>query len=1452
MKLYFTTTIRSTIRPALLPVLLVISCNLLAQQPLPEIYDPAAKINYVRTWVMKAPETTEQGVVTRPVSDVVQSTQYIDGLGRPVQTVLKQGAWETNGVAADLVSLVVYDQYGRETSQYLPFKANSTGGNPFISTGMFKSNPFQQQASFMTAQFGSQGETYFYGRTNTETSPLNRVKKAMAPGNNWVGSDRGISKDYSFNAVGETALRMWNISEVPGSLPVDGGVYPGSQLYRNATFDEHNNLSYEYIDKTGQLVVRSMQNGSEWLITFYVYDKLGNLRCVIPPQAVAAISSNWVMTQGVMDELCFRYEYDQRNRMIVKKVPGAGETRMVYDARDRMVMMQDANMRTPAQQKWMYTTYDALDRPVSTGLITDPNYTNHSLHLAAAYTSIAYPNLGSYTYEILTRTFYDDYSWVAPSGSGLSTTLITTYTSNPTYFYTPGNSFPYPQSITQTAAIKGMVTGTITNIVATGNNLCSVNIYDDHGRLIQTQGGNLTWTNDIVTMQYSFSGQLLRTLVCHAKAGTNAQAYKILTKNEYDDAGRLTRISKKVENSPETVIVENEYDALGQLKKKKLAPAYNNNAGLETENFDYNIRGWLLGMNRDYAKDASNTNYFGFDLGYDKANNNIIGGQTYSNPQYNGNIEGMVWKSKGNGEKRKYDFSYDAVNRLTKASFTQYTSGTFNLNANVNFSVGGDPLTGDKIKYDLNGNILEMWQKGLKITGSDWIDKLAYNYYDNSNKLKNVIDANNDPGTKLGDFRTSLLHPNQVKTGSTVDYTYDVNGNLKKDLNKDIGTASAEDIVYNYLNLPQAITVRKSGGVKGTIYYTYDATGKKLKKEVAEDGQPLKTTLYIGGVVYENDVLQFIGMEEGRIRLRSSDNTYLYDYMLKDHLSNVRAVLTDETAPATIYQATIEDATRAAEIALFTQITQTESLKPDPGFDSDGNNLKVSKLFNASGNDKRTGPGVVLKVMAGDKFKALTYGWYSPTGTNAATLPGATDILSNILSAFTGGIPAGASHGGGQVSGSGVLNTPVTDFLNYQNDPAQYNNTRPKAFLNWIVLDEEQFKIVDGNYGAVQVPAITTGMTKQVMQAASGANIEIKKNGYLYVYVSNESQGSVYFDDIRVEHTRGPLLEETHYYPFGLTMAGISSKALNTGGNDPSCGCPNKKGFNGNEIQNKEFTDGSGLEVYDFNARTYDQQIGRFIQIDPLTDEGDQEKLSTYHFSNNNPIRYNDPDGKCPGCWRAMMIAKAKAAQEAQKKHENSYNAFSPLIYQGFANVEANNVRSQYVEDAAKLSATDKQGRIDLKERARANTPEPFKSMIETGRPMEGERAKVNDPTFKGNATKTNIEVNETARTTGTLGGVFLAVGVVQSTWTIATSNDPLKETITEGAGWGGAFLVGSQFATAAAPLGPVASFAAGAVGSTLGFIAGKKAGDAVMTALPKALKETIERCNCDPTMGLQ
>ena len=118
------------------------------------------------------------------------------------------------------------------------------------------------------------------------------------------------------------------------------------------------------------------------------------------------------------------------------------------------------------------------------------------------------------------------------------------------------------------------------------------------------------------------------------------------------------------------------------------------------------------------------------------------------------------------------------------------------------------------------------------------------------------------------------------------------------------------------------------------------------------------------------------------------------------------------------------------------------------------------------------------------------------------------------------------------------------------------------------------------------------------------------------MYCSNESQYDVFFDNLQVIHNRGPIVEENSYYLFGLTMAGISSKAAGS--------LENKRKWNkGSELQSKEFSDGSGLELYATFYRSLDPQLGRFLQIDPKPTISE----SLYASMGNNPIINNDALG---------------------------------------------------------------------------------------------------------------------------------------------------------------------------------------------------------------------------------
>ncbi|MBX9778814.1 MAG: hypothetical protein K2X26_00605 [Chitinophagaceae bacterium] len=352
-------------------------------------------------------------------------------------------------------------------------------------------------------------------------------------------------------------------------------------------------------------------------------------------------------------------------------------------------------------------------------------------------------------------------------------------------------------------------------------------------------------------------------------------------------------------------------------------------------------------------------------------------------------------------------------------------------------------------------------------------------------------------------------------------------------------------------------------------------------------------------------------------------------------------VLTDEQKTDAYPVASLEVGTIATE-KLYYNIPDGATVNKNTvaGYPNDTYTNPNDYIQKLNGNNQKVGTSIVLRVMAGDKVNIRANSWYRLNGVTPGT---AVNPINDIVAALMGGLTGNAGKGWlGPMVPSGYVPPGMADFLTRQSNAANSTN-KPKAYLNYILFDEQLKPVVDTvNFNSNQTSGFDQVGASEEFKNHIITDKEVTRNGYLYIYVSNATQNvDVFFDNLQVTHNRGPLTEETHYYPFGLTINGISSKAAGS--------LENKKKYNGNEIQAGEFSDGASLNTMDFNARFYEQQLGRFWQIDPVIKENE----SPYAWNTNNPSLFADPDGK-------DSVQRAKALEKAQeyldkKKEGNQY-----------------------------------------------------------------------------------------------------------------------------------------------------------------------------------------------------
>jgi RHS repeat-associated protein len=644
----------------------------------------------------------------------------------------------------------------------------------------------------------------------------------------------------------------------------------------------------------------------------------------------------------------------------------------------------------------------------------------------------------------------------------------------------------------------------------------------------------------------------------------------------YDHAGRPVNTYHSLDGAAEILLTQNEYNEIGQLVDKKLHSSNNSTSFKQSVDYRYNIRGWLTSMNNsrlfsDGVTNDDTNDLFGMDIGY----NTAIG--PASTPQYNGNISAIKWTSnqaKGTIKDVAYNYTYDQLNRLTAANYAVNNGGWALSTA---FGEAG-------YNYDMNGNIRNLTRKDA--TGAN-MDVLAYTY--NANQLLTVADT--------GDKTKGFIEPATATVGN--DYNYDANGNMYIDQNKGI-TA----IAYNHLNLPQQVA---KGSEK--IVYTYDATGRKLVQQVYNAGNTVtKTTDYVGEYVYENDALQFINHEEGRITKDNTSGIFsVYQYHLKDHLGNVRVTFTtkDETETVT---ATLEAANAATENGQFLRYANAKRINAAIFDKTNGSAAGYSERLNGSANEKY-GLARSISVMAGDVISAEVYAKYvDPVSTNWS---GALTTLINQIAANTAGVV---------IDGNGYSTSTSSFPSTYGTLVSKTDNGAPKAYLNWLIFDRN-YVFVTGGFKQITTAGKEAG-TDVAHELVASPTITITQPGYVYIYLSNESaaQVDVYFDDFKVTQVKSPVVESQDFYPFGLTFNKYSRE------NSVENRYLYNQGTGDKTFKTERITE-LDLNVDQSRYRTYDYLTGRWWQVDPKADQGGQESWSTYQFGFNNPIRNNDPEG---------------------------------------------------------------------------------------------------------------------------------------------------------------------------------------------------------------------------------
>jgi RHS repeat-associated protein len=1248
-----------------------------------------------------------------------ESRSYFDDRGQPLQTQYKNISDQVI-----LANAVVYDAYGRQVISTLaaPVLADPSKSCPiddqdglgmlfsfkenFINgpTGKYNYKDFDltnesSPVAVDAAEEGTLGWYYSANNGNTPASDLHEPQVATTQypysrtlyHHDGSGNVKGVTKPGDAFKAGSTHLPTADQEPVAVNDPyfnTDFNSYlsirerdlalprPASvegEFFRNVAIDGSGKKSVAYTDKSGHTIISLYFGDSETPITksYQFYDNAGRLLASISPNGLNqyAVDQNNASNFNDIDKT--RYFYNNKGRLSAVEEKTAGQasngisrTEYVYRRDGKIRFSQNQVQRTASSPRYSYTNYDDSGRPIESGEF-------EKIAGGVAFNSAEMKN-------ILETTTLDG---GIPENSGTKTERTFTY-----YDETYGT---VPLGRIQ-RFVHGAVSATKKdNIITTWYS------YDERGRvewMIQDITGFGIKTLDY---RYGPTGQVQEVVY---QRGVNADQFthfyeydqdgrihKVFTTREllvYDKLGKLTNTGITYNSRGEILnpgVLEHQatysYYLHGPLKRVELATRQRDTyMTLQGIDYVYTADGALKSINHaDTSKDPGGDgttrqdvrpDVFGMTLEYYP--NDYTSAKDEHEPititgdyddQYTGLIKSMRWHSPTLPDKQfAYVYNYDERNQFTKADWGTVTAGVFATNSLLkpyHESIGG---------YDANGNIASLQRNAniLKPTSNFTYD-LSYNYKPMTNMLQSITKGQ---GQNAETFRSYVYDDlgqmtKETEGGESKFVVYDLTGKVTG--------------VYADENHTQPITT-----------YVYDDRGFRLSKtSYGKTFLPSLLTFYVrdasGNIVstYEKVIGVDQDIRPTEMPVYGSGRIGLYKpvfgitlYEINDHLGNVRAVIGEKLTAE--YMATMETERNAKEIEDFEKVNPSptsqdinhtpQQVVVDGQTYDIANNNEVLRMNNRPAGELHPDPigtGIMLPVHPGDVIDAEVFAKYANFNvSNNNPVGGLSSFLYNAFKNTSGGVDI-----------SSIFNVVETPGFGAMNVWSKLDDTQPKAFLNYLLFDND-FNLQQDDDGQGGFDFDQVSSAAEITEVPSGherlslENIMIQKEGFIYIYVSNESDQNmdVYFDDLKVIQHYSDIVAGGDFYPFGLA---INDRQINRDAY--------RHGYEGKFSEKDDETGWNHFEL-----REFDPVIGRWLQKDPAG-----QYNSPYVGMGNNPVNSIDPNGGFEVPIHVAITYYAAGSVSLNLKSDN----FKELVrgvkaadYLGFAMDYHFDNRSNYIE----------------------------------------------------------------------------------------------------------------------------------------------------------------------------